>query len=64
MKKITLILALLSTIVYVACNSASVPNQNEEGYGRDTTEEPMDPNDSSGLANPVDTVLDTSITTP
>jgi|GEM_PF-1215782 len=55
--------AAIAALIFAGCGGSQNPSEHDgmgAGDGADTTEEPMHPNDTSGLAAPIDTALDTT----
>lgn len=62
MRKIFLT-AAVAALIFAACGSGQNPNEHDgmgAGDGADTMGEPISPNDTSGMAAPIDTTLDTN----
>lgn len=56
------ITAALAALIFMGCGNRQ-ENTNDgmgAGDGTDTLQEPMHPNDTSGMAAPVDTAMDTT----
>lgn len=62
MKKVMLT-AALAAFIFAGCGNRQVNDTDDgigAGDGTDTLQEPMHPNDTAGMASPIDTALDTT----
>lgn len=64
MKKL-MFAAIFTTIILASCGNRQGGNDPHDGMGAgsgttDSTEEPMHPNDTTGMSAPVDTAMDTT----